>query len=77
MESKHFYKVKASYDLYDSFNGGYFPETEICLQTADTEEDAIRFVISHIKFAYCAWDAASPNGEAVKNFKCSIEETVY
>lgn len=72
MESRHFYKVEANYERYDALCGEYYLDKKVLFQTADNEEEAIKFVISHIRFDFCASDSMAPNGEFVKNFDCKI-----
>lgn len=74
--SEHFYKIKITYDLYYSCWGAYYRESAVVLQGGDSEEEAIQYAISHIKFEHCCFDADSPNHEATKNFEGAIIETI-
>lgn len=71
MESKHFYKVEATYERLEKWCNTYFPIRVVMAQEADTEEEAVERALMHLKFDHCASDTP------LRNYQGKILEKIY
>ena len=71
MESKHFYKIEATYEKLEKWCNTYFPIRVVMAQAADTEEEAIERALIHLKFNHCT------SKPLFRNYQGKILEKIY